>query len=105
MQRTRKVLDGAHAWPATGSAKNKAAILVTGGPGGTFGMDFIDYMGWVYNGGGFDLITEFYQKELKLNVVWLRCCRPVHRHSVVQAADQEPRRLQRHEMPPDRHGR
>ena len=67
----KKVLDGAHAWAGYWVGKNKAAILVTGGPGGTFGMDFIDYMGWVYNGGGFDLITEFYQKELKLNVVWL----------------------------------
>jgi TRAP-type mannitol/chloroaromatic compound transport system substrate-binding protein len=34
-------------------------------------MDFIDYMGWVHYGGGFELLTEFYQKELKLNVVWL----------------------------------
>ena len=67
----KKVLDGAHAWAGYWVGKNKAAILVTGGPGGTFGMDFIDYMGWVHNGGGFELLTEFYQKELKLNVVWL----------------------------------
>ena len=67
----KKVLDGAHSWAGYWVGKNKAAILVTGGPGGTFGMDFIDYMGWVYHGGGFELLTEFYQKELKLNVVWI----------------------------------
>jgi TRAP-type mannitol/chloroaromatic compound transport system substrate-binding protein len=65
----KKVLDGAHAWAGYWVGKNKTSILFTGGPGGTFGMDFIDYMGWMYNGGGFDLYQEFYQKELKLNVV------------------------------------
>jgi TRAP-type mannitol/chloroaromatic compound transport system substrate-binding protein len=67
----KKVIDGAHAWAGYWVGKNKAAILVTGGPGGTFGMDFIDYLGWLYTGGGFELVNEFYQKELKLNVVWL----------------------------------
>ena len=51
------------------TGKNKTAILFTGGPGGTFGMDYIDYMGWIYYGGGLELYQEFYQKELKLNVV------------------------------------
>jgi TRAP-type mannitol/chloroaromatic compound transport system substrate-binding protein len=65
----KKVLDGAHAWAAYWTGKNKAAVLFTGGPGGTFGMDFIDAMGWMYEGGGWELYQEFYQKELKLNVV------------------------------------
>jgi TRAP-type mannitol/chloroaromatic compound transport system substrate-binding protein len=65
----KKVLDGAHAWAAYWTGKNKAAVLFTGGPGGTFGMDFIDAMGWRYEGGGWELYQEFYQKELKLNVV------------------------------------
>jgi TRAP-type mannitol/chloroaromatic compound transport system substrate-binding protein len=65
----KKVLDGAHAWAGYWVGKNKTSILFTGGPGGTFGMDFIDYMGWMYNGGGFELYQDFYQKELKLNVV------------------------------------
>jgi TRAP-type mannitol/chloroaromatic compound transport system substrate-binding protein len=65
----KKVLDGAHAWAAYWVGKNKAAVLFTGGPGGTFGMDFIDAMGWMYEGGGLELYQEFYQKELKLNVV------------------------------------
>ncbi|HVL35591.1 MAG TPA: TRAP transporter substrate-binding protein [Burkholderiales bacterium] len=65
----KKVLDGAHAWAAYWTGKNKAAVLFTGGPGGTFGMDFIDAMGWFHHGGGLELYQEFYQKELKLNVV------------------------------------
>jgi TRAP-type mannitol/chloroaromatic compound transport system permease small subunit len=32
-------------------------------------MDYMDVMGWFYHGGGLDLYNEFYQKELKLNVV------------------------------------
>jgi TRAP-type mannitol/chloroaromatic compound transport system substrate-binding protein len=68
---SKKVLDGAHAWAAYWVGKNKAAVLFTGGPGGTFGMDFIDAMGWMFEGGGLELYQEFYQKELKLNVVAL----------------------------------
>jgi TRAP-type mannitol/chloroaromatic compound transport system substrate-binding protein len=67
----KKVLDGAHAWAAYWTGKNKTAVLFTGGPGGTFGMDFIDVMGWMHHGGGIELYQEFYQKELKLNVVVL----------------------------------
>jgi TRAP-type mannitol/chloroaromatic compound transport system substrate-binding protein len=65
----KKVLDGAHAWAGYWTGKNKASILFTGGPGGTFGMDMVDYMGWMYQGGGWDLYQEFYQKVLNLNVV------------------------------------
>jgi TRAP-type mannitol/chloroaromatic compound transport system substrate-binding protein len=32
-------------------------------------MDFTDYMGWMYFGGGWELLQDFYQKQLKLNVV------------------------------------
>ena len=32
-------------------------------------MDAIDFIGWVYEGGGLELWNEFYQKELKLNLV------------------------------------
>jgi len=67
----KKVLDGAHAWAGYWVGKNKTSILFTGGPGGTFGMDYIDVMGWMFNGGGLELYQEFYQKELKLNVVVL----------------------------------
>jgi len=67
----KKVIDGAHAWAGYWVGKNKTSILFTGGPGGTFGMDYIDVMGWMFNGGGLELYQEFYQKELKLNVVVL----------------------------------
>jgi len=67
----KKVLDGAHSWSGYWVGKNKTAILMTGGPGGTFGMDMIDALGWMHHGGGIDLANEFFQKELKLNIVWL----------------------------------
>ena len=67
----KKVLDGAHAWAGYWTGKNKTSILFTGGPGGTFGMDFIDVMGWMYYGGGNELCNEFFQKELKLNIHWI----------------------------------
>ena len=65
----KKVIDGAHTWAAYWTGKHKAAVLFTGGPGGTFGMDFIDAMGWMYEGGGIELYQEFYRDVLKLNVV------------------------------------
>jgi TRAP-type mannitol/chloroaromatic compound transport system substrate-binding protein len=67
----KKVLDGAHAWSGYWVGKNKAAILCTGGPGGTFGMDMIDAIGWMHHGGGNALCNELFQKELKLNVHWI----------------------------------
>jgi len=66
---SRGVLDGGHAWASYWFGKNKAAALFTGGPGGTFGMDFTDYLGWMYEGGGLKLYNEFYQDILKMNVV------------------------------------
>ncbi len=66
----KKVIDGAHSWSGYWVGKNKTAILMTGGPGGTFGMDMIDALGWMHHGGGIDLAQEFFQKELKLNIWW-----------------------------------
>lgn len=66
---SRQVIDGGHCWASYWAGKDKTAVLFTGGPGGTFGMDFVDYLGWMYEGGGLDLYNEFYQKVLKLNVV------------------------------------
>jgi TRAP-type mannitol/chloroaromatic compound transport system substrate-binding protein len=63
------VIDGAHTWAGYWTGKHKASILFTGGPGGTFGMDFIDHMGWLYAGGGLEMYQEFYRDILKLNVV------------------------------------
>src|SRR3954463_8468025 len=65
----KKVIDGAHAVSYYWIGKNRAATLFAATPAGPFGMDQIDFIGWVYEGGGLDLWGEFYQKELKLNVL------------------------------------
>ncbi|MGZ8156220.1 MAG: TRAP transporter substrate-binding protein [Burkholderiales bacterium] len=65
----KKVIDGAHSVTYYWIGKSKTATLFASTPAGPFGMDTIDFMGWVYEGGGLDLWWEFYQKELKLNVV------------------------------------
>src|SRR5439155_13562801 len=67
----KKVLDGAHWWSGYWVGKNKTAILMTGGAGGTFGMDMIDALGWMQKGDGLELAQVFFQKELKLNIQWL----------------------------------
>jgi TRAP-type mannitol/chloroaromatic compound transport system substrate-binding protein len=65
----RKVIDGAHAISYYWVGKNKAATLFSATPAGIAGMDHIDFLGWIYEGGGLELWWEFYQKELKLNLV------------------------------------
>ena len=65
----KKVIDGAHSVSYYWVGKNKAATLFSSTPAGPFGMDHLDFMGWLYEGGGLELWWEFYQKELKLNVV------------------------------------
>ena len=62
----RKVLDGFHSISYYWVNKNRAAVLFAGPPGGPFGMDHTDYLGWMWEGGGHQLWIEFYQKELKL---------------------------------------
>jgi TRAP-type mannitol/chloroaromatic compound transport system substrate-binding protein len=65
----KKVIDGAHTWAGYWQGKHKAAILFTGGPGGTFGMDHLDHLGWLYEGGGLELYQQYYRDILKMNVV------------------------------------
>ncbi|MGH8704402.1 MAG: C4-dicarboxylate ABC transporter, partial [Burkholderiales bacterium] len=65
----KKVIDGAHAISYYWVGKNKAATLFSSTPAGIAGMDHMDFMGWLYEGGGLDLWWDFYQKELKLNVI------------------------------------
>ncbi len=64
----KQVIDGAHSAAAYWVGKHRAAALFGPSPGGPFGMDMLDYMGWIYDGGGLELYREFYQKELKRNV-------------------------------------
>jgi TRAP-type mannitol/chloroaromatic compound transport system substrate-binding protein len=63
----RGVLDGGHTTPGYIIGKLRAFIPLTHGP--LFGMDFIDYFGWYWEGGGHELLNEAYQQRLKMNVV------------------------------------
>jgi TRAP-type mannitol/chloroaromatic compound transport system substrate-binding protein len=65
----KKVVDGGHTAPAYWVGKNRAATLFGPAPGGPFGMDMVDYLGWLSEGGGLDLYREFYRDVLKRNVV------------------------------------
>jgi TRAP-type mannitol/chloroaromatic compound transport system substrate-binding protein len=66
---SKKVIDGGHGISYYWVGKNKAATLFSNTPAGVVGMDHMDFLGWIYEGGGLDLWWEFYQKELKLNVI------------------------------------
>ena len=65
----KKVLDGWHAISYYWVGKNPAAALFAAPPGGPFGMDHMDYLGWLYVGGGLEMWRDFYQNDLKLNVI------------------------------------
>jgi TRAP-type mannitol/chloroaromatic compound transport system substrate-binding protein len=65
----KKVIDGGHGISYYWVGKNKAATLFSNTPAGIVGMDQIDFIGWLYEGGGLDLWWDFYQKELKLDVI------------------------------------
>jgi TRAP-type mannitol/chloroaromatic compound transport system substrate-binding protein len=63
------LLDAGNAWPGYWYGKHPAATLFGSAPGGPFGMNSEDFLGWMYLGGGLDLYNELLQKELGLNVV------------------------------------
>jgi TRAP-type mannitol/chloroaromatic compound transport system substrate-binding protein len=65
----KKVIDGYHSISYYWVGKSPTAALFSGPPGGPFGMDHMDYLGWMYVGGGLDMWRDFYQNELKLNVI------------------------------------
>ena len=65
----KKVIDGGHTAAAYWVGKQRAATLFGPAPGGPFGMDMIDYMGWIYDGGGLELYRELYQDQLKRDVI------------------------------------
>ncbi len=68
------VLDGAHTWSGYLIGKHPAAVLFTGGPGGPFGMDLFDHLGWFYEGGGQELFQEWYEKIIGRDVIALPIC-------------------------------
>jgi TRAP-type mannitol/chloroaromatic compound transport system substrate-binding protein len=65
----RGVLDAGHSWPGFWTGKHAAATLFGSAPGGPYGMNAEDYLGWIYLGGGLELYNELLQKELKSSVV------------------------------------
>ena len=67
----KKVIDGAVSIDYYWIGKHKAATLFSNTPAGIVGMDHFDFLGWLYEGGGMALYEEFFQKELKLNVLAL----------------------------------
>lgn len=64
----RKVLDGASAYASYWVGKHPAAYLFFGGPG-NYGLDLLDFYGWMYEGGGWELYQEYFQKVIGMNVV------------------------------------
>jgi TRAP-type mannitol/chloroaromatic compound transport system substrate-binding protein len=65
-----EVIDGAHAWSGFWVGKDRAAVMVSSGPAGPFGMDWSDMWGWYYQGGGLDEVNWFFQEHLDLDVLW-----------------------------------
>jgi TRAP-type mannitol/chloroaromatic compound transport system substrate-binding protein len=65
----RKVLDAAHTWLGYLVGKHPAAVLMVGAPGGPFGLDNFDFLGWLHNRGGAELRDEFWRDIVKLNVI------------------------------------
>ena len=65
----KKVIDGGHGISYYWVGKNKAATLFSATPAGIAGMDHMDFLGWMYEAGGLEMWWDFYQKELKLNVL------------------------------------
>ena len=47
-------------------------MLFTGGPGGPHGMDLIDFMSWMWHGGGFDMMQKFYREPRYRPSPWLK---------------------------------
>jgi TRAP-type mannitol/chloroaromatic compound transport system substrate-binding protein len=64
------VIDGGHAWSGYWIGKDRAAVMVSSGPAGPFGMNAVDYWGWIWEGGGLEVNNRFFQEYLDTNVVW-----------------------------------
>lgn len=63
------VLDAGHGWSAYWAGKHPAANLFSSVAGGPFGMDNVDYAGWLYYGGGLELYRALYSDVLKMKVM------------------------------------
>jgi TRAP-type mannitol/chloroaromatic compound transport system substrate-binding protein len=66
---SKKVLDGGQGVAYYWQGKNSAATLFSSTPAGPFGMDHMDFLGWMHEGGGMEMYWDFYQNTIKMNVV------------------------------------
>ncbi len=65
----KKVLDGGQGVTYYWQGKDSAATLFASTPAGPFGMDNMDFLGWMYEGGGLEMYWDWYQNTIKMNVV------------------------------------
>ncbi|MFH1756895.1 MAG: TRAP transporter substrate-binding protein [Pseudomonadota bacterium] len=65
----RGTLQAGHGWSAYWVGKSPAANLFASVAGGPFGMDNIDFAGWLYYGGGLDLYKQLFADILKIKVI------------------------------------
>jgi TRAP-type mannitol/chloroaromatic compound transport system substrate-binding protein len=64
----KNAVDAGYSASAYWVGKHRAAGLFGATPGGPYGMDELDFYGWLHTGGGLELYHELYQKELKRDV-------------------------------------
>jgi len=62
-------IDAAHGWSAYWIGKHPAANLFSSVAGGPFGMDNVDYAGWLFHGGGLEFYRELYLDVMKMRVM------------------------------------
>ena len=65
-----QIIDGGHAWSGYWIGKDRAAVMVSSGPAGPFGMDDIDYWGWQWKGDGRAVNNWFFQDYMGYDVEW-----------------------------------
>lgn len=65
---SKGVIDASGAWTVYWTGKHPAAGLFYGAAGGPFGMDYLDFLGWLYYGGGMELYQKFFDEVIKQNV-------------------------------------
>lgn len=64
----RGTLQAGHSWSAYWVGKQPALNLFASVAGGPFGMDNVDYVGWLFHGGGLELYRQIYTDALKMKV-------------------------------------
>ena len=62
-------LDAGHSWSAYWIGKHPAANLFSSVAGGPFGMDNVDYAGWLFHGGGLEFYRKLYRDVIKMKVM------------------------------------